>query len=200
MPEIPGQRWSQSDDELVQSFEAPQAAEAVRRDAQSRFAKSSQIASAASPESNEGCAPSSVDNQCSEGAGHIPATIAFGQLTPPSGGGSCFASRARGARVRCATSRSIVVAPDQSKCDYSGINRVAAGVQPREHLARQSEATYHLRDLRTYPCPLVWRRSVTQIELPPFWRRGVCTLPRPPSTTSRQARRDATRPQRLVFA
>jgi hypothetical protein len=56
---------SRHDDELVQAFEALQTAEAVRRDAQPRFAKNPQISSAASPETGEGSVPPSVDSQCS---------------------------------------------------------------------------------------------------------------------------------------
>lgn len=48
-------------------------------------------------------------------AGHIPAKIAFGPLTPPNGGGSCSVSRAPGARACYANSRFIVVAPGQDK-------------------------------------------------------------------------------------
>jgi len=56
---------SRRDDELVQAFEALQATDAVRRDAQSRFAKNPQMSSAASPETSEGSVPPSADNQCS---------------------------------------------------------------------------------------------------------------------------------------
>jgi hypothetical protein len=82
---------SRRDDELVQAFEALQAAEAVRRDAQSRFAKNPQIAGAAPSETSEGPVPPSADNQCSGKGWPYPSDNCVWAADAPSGGGSCFA-------------------------------------------------------------------------------------------------------------